>query len=197
MMNRRHILLGGAALSLAGSLAGCGAIGARRDTSDVMTINGFVADGDIVFLSGDIDETAPQRFAQLRAANPGLTTLVVAEAAGKQGGPGALALGRMVRDAGMTTELRSDSVAIGGAVDVFLGGVTRVMQDGAILRMRGKNLGRNTGYKSYLDDMVGGDFAGFVDEELSKFRARDLRLHEIQRYGLISGNVVEVFGGAN
>lgn len=193
MMNRRRILLGGAALSL----TACGAIGPRRDTTDVMVINGFLAEGDTVFLSGEIDASAPQRFAQLRAANPGLAKLVIAEATGKQGGAGALALGRAVRAAGMTTELRSDSVAIGGAVDVFLGGATRVMQDGAILRYKGRNLDRDADYKAYLTDMVGAPFVGFVDESLPKLRARDLRLHEIQRYGLISGNVVEAFGDAN
>lgn len=190
MMNRRYMIAGiGAALAL----SGCGTIGPRRNTSDVMVINGFLAEGDTVFLSGEIDAAAPQRFAELRAANPALRKLVISEASGAQGGDGALALGRAVREAGMTTELRSDSVAIGGAVDVYLGGVTRIMQDGAILRLRGRNLDRDAAYKAYLTDMVGEEFVGFVDQDLGKLRARDLRLHEIQRYGLISGNVVEAF----
>jgi hypothetical protein len=187
------------ALSGAAMVAGCSSVslGRNRGTSEVMTINGFLAENDTLFLSGEVDAGAAQRFAELLAADPGLTKLVIAEASGDQGSAGALALGRAVRAAGMTTELRNDSVAVGGAVDVFLGGVTRVMQDGAVMRVRGKNLDRHADYKAYLTETTDADFVGFIDSGLSRLRARDLRLHEIQRYGLISGNIVEAFEAQN
>lgn len=194
MIPRRKLLLfAGAGLTLAGCDQLGSRIGPRRGTSEVMSVNGFLADGGTLFLSGVIDESAPVRFAQLKAANPDLARLVLTEASGVQGNAGALALGRAVRAAGMNTELRNDSVAIGAAVDVFLGGVTRIMQDGAVLRVKGMNLDRNADYRAYLTEMVGPEYAAFIGKDAPRLRARALRLAEIQRYGLISGNVVDAF----
>lgn len=194
MIPRRKLLLcAGAGLTLAGCDQLGSRIGPRRGTSEVMSVNGFLADGDTLFLSGVVDESAPVRFAQLKAANPDLARLVLTEASGVQGNAGALALGRAVRAAGMNTELRNDSVAIGAAVDVFLGGVTRIMQDGAVLRVKGMNLDRNADYRAYLTEMVGPEYAAFIGKDAPRLRARALRLAEIQRYGLISGNVVDAF----
>lgn len=194
MIPRRKLLLfAGAGLTLAGCDQLGSRIGPRRGTSEVMSVNGFLADGDTLFLSGVVDESAPVRFAQLKAANPDLARLVLTEASGVQGNAGALALGRAVRAAGMNTELRNDSVAIGAAVDVFLGGVTRIMQDGAVLRVKGMNLDRKADYRAYLTEMVGPEYAAFIGKDAPRLRARALRLAEIQRYGLISGNVVDAF----
>ena len=189
-MNRRRFLLAAPVV-----LGGCAFLRPARQTDRVAIMNGFVALEDRLVFSGDIAPGAADVFEAVRAQNPEVRILQIDAATGHQGEAAALELGRAVRAAGFGTELKSDAIARGAAVDVFLAGQPRRIGEGAALVWRGQNLARNPAYADYLAQMTDGAQVGqFVDDTLSRLRARQLELFEIQMLGLATDGVDQPFG---
>ena len=151
----------------------------------------FLPEGDTIYMSGSINEDTATGFEAVRDANPKANRLVILQADGPSGSPVAIEFGRAVRAAGFRTHLRNDSVISGGAVDAFLGGTQRTIEDGAVIgAVRSSDV---EAHKSFTTDMVGGDgYARFADEFGGRRRPRAMTIAEIGAMGIVSANVGNV-----
>lgn len=147
----------------------------------------FLPEGETIYLSGSINDDTAAGFAAVREANPKANRLVILEADGLSGSPATMAFGRAVRAAGFSTHLRNDSVISGGAVDAFIGGTRRTMEEGAIIAVaRAKD---TDAHKIFSTEMVGGDgYARFADKFGRRRRPRPMTIAEIGAMGLVSAN---------
>lgn len=151
----------------------------------------FLPEGDTVYMSGTINADTAAGFAAVRAAHPDATRLVILQADGQAGSPETIAFGRAVREAGFSTHLQTDSVVTGGAVDAFLGGTQRTMEDGAVIAVA--QPADADALKGYTTDMVGGDgYARFAEQYGGKRRPRPMTIAEIGAMGITSANVGNV-----
>lgn len=199
-MNKRAFLL---VLSAVG-LSGCGMF--RRVEPVPVAREGFIVreapvpqnnmtaflpEGETIFMSGSINEDTATGFASVREANPDARRLVMLEADGVAGSPETLAFGRAVREAGFSTHLRNDSVISGGAVDAFIGGTQRTMEDGAVIAVRtGQDV---EAHNAFATEMVGGDgYARFAEQFGRRRRPRAMTIAEIGAMGIVSANVGNV-----
>lgn len=198
-MNKRAFLAGLGAVVL----SGCGAVRSSnvpvvRDgfvvrpkpvAQDNMTA--FLPEGDTIYLSGSINEDTAAGFAAVREANPKAKRLVFLQADGPAGSPSAMRFARDVRAAGFSTHLRNDSVISGGAVDAFVGGTQRTIEDGAVIGvMRGADA---KAHQQFAMEMTGGDgYARFAEEYGGKRRPRPMTIAEIGAMGIVSANAGNV-----
>lgn len=195
-MNKRTFLLGFTALGL----SGCGAL-RRSDPVPVVqegfvvkeapiaadNMTGFLPEGDTIYLSGAINEDTAKGFAAVREANPETNRLVILEATGPAGSEAAMGFGRAVREAGFSTHLRNDSVVSGGAVDAFLGGTQRTMEEGAVIAAAPPQDAQ--AHRTFVSEMVGGDgYARFSEKFGRRRRPRTMTIAEIGAMGIVSAN---------
>ncbi len=90
-----------------------------------------VVDPTRAVLVGTTGADAPAQFAALLRAYPQLRTLELVEAPGTENDRANLAVGRMIREAGLTTRVPRGGSVRSGAVELFLAGVRREVEDGA------------------------------------------------------------------
>jgi len=120
-----------------------------------------VVDPTRAVLVGTTDAASPGQFAALLQAYPGLATLDLVEAPGTQNDRANLAVGRMIREAGLTTRVPRGGSVRSGAVELFLAGARREVEDGARFAVHSwrDNRGREAGdfpegapeHRYYLD----------------------------------------------
>ena len=198
-MKKRAFLLGFAALGL----SGCGAM--RKSNVPVVregfvtrpvpvaqdNMTGFLPEGETIYISGSINADTAAGFAAVREANPKAKRLVFLQADGPAGSAEAMGFGRAVREAGFSTHLRNDSVITGGAIDAFVGGTQRTIEDGAVIGVvRGADA---DAHKSFATEMTGGDgYARFAQEFGGRRRPRPMTIAEIGAMGIVSANVGNV-----
>ena len=84
-----------------------------------------------VEMIGATDARTPMQFAEMLAKHPGVRELVMVEAPGTHDDRANLELGRLIRDADMTTIAPANGSVRSGAVELFLAGARRVIEDGA------------------------------------------------------------------
>lgn len=151
----------------------------------------FLPEGDTIYLSGSINEDTATGFAAVREANPKASRLVLLEADGPAGSVAAMDFGRAVREAGFSTHLRNDSVISGGAIDAFIGGTQRTMEDGAVIAVAsGQDV---EAHKSFATEMIGGDgYARFAEKFGGRRRPRPMTIAEIGAMGIVSANAGNV-----
>lgn len=82
-------------------------------------------------LVGITDGDSPAQFAALVRDHPALATLELLDCPGTYDDLANLELGRMIRRAGLSTHVPSDGSVRSGAVELFLAGSTRRIDDGA------------------------------------------------------------------
>ena len=82
-------------------------------------------------LVGTTDAATPAQFAALLQTYPQLRTLDLVEAPGTENDRANLVVGRMIREAGLTTRVPRGGSVRSGAVELFLAGVRREVEDGA------------------------------------------------------------------
>jgi len=199
-MNRRAFTLGAITLGL----SGCSVLRPSQPVPVVQegfvvrpaavaqdNMTAFLHEGDTIFLSGSINEDTKAGFAAVREANPNATRLTILEADGVAGSDAAMSFGRAIREAGFSTHLRNDSVISGGAIDAFLGGTQRTMEDGAVVAvLRSEDA---EAHKTFATEMVGGDgYARFAQEFGKRRRPRPMTIAEIGAMGIVSANVGNV-----
>ena len=90
-----------------------------------------VVDPSRAVLVGTTNAATPGQFAALLNAYPGLRTLDLVEAPGTENDRANLEVGRMIREAGLTTRVPAGGSVRSGAVELFLAGVRREGEDGA------------------------------------------------------------------
>lgn len=84
-----------------------------------------------VLLDGPTDAASPAQFAALLRAHPGLDTLEMGDCPGTENDRANMELGRMIRAAGLATHVGRTGSVRSGAVELFLAGATRTVDDGA------------------------------------------------------------------
>jgi len=90
-----------------------------------------VVDETRAVLVGVTNAATPAQFEALLRAYPHLTTLDMVEAPGTENDRANLADGRMIRAAGLTTRVPRGGSVRSGAVELFLAGARREVEDGA------------------------------------------------------------------
>ena len=90
-----------------------------------------VIDPSRAVLVGTTNAATPGQFAALLNAYPGLRTLDLVEAPGTENDRANLEVGRMIREAGLDTRVPAGGSVRSGAVELFLAGVRREVEDGA------------------------------------------------------------------
>ncbi len=84
-----------------------------------------------VALMGTTDSESPAQFQALLRDHPGIEVLEFVEAPGTRNDIANLALGRMIRAAGIATHVPQGGSVRSGAVELFLAGAERRVEDGA------------------------------------------------------------------
>lgn len=90
-----------------------------------------VQDSRRVLLVGVTDGASPRQFAALLRDFPGIVTLEMVECPGTDDDRANMQLGRMIRSAGIATHVPAGASVRSGAVELFLAGATRRVDDGA------------------------------------------------------------------
>lgn len=90
-----------------------------------------VLDGKRAAMVGPTGPMSPRYFDAMLRDYPGLEMLEMIEAPGTSDDIANLAVGRRIRDAGIATHVPNGGSVRSGAVELFLAGVTRTMDDGA------------------------------------------------------------------
>ena len=90
-----------------------------------------VVDGQRAVLAGVTDSLSAARFAAMLRDHPGLRVLEMRDCPGTLDDLANLQLGRMIRAAGMETHVPAGGSVRSGAVELFLAGVTRRIDDKA------------------------------------------------------------------
>jgi len=120
-----------------------------------------VVDPTRAVLVGTTNAATPTQFAALLRAYPSLKTLDLVEAPGTENDRANLIVGRMIREAGLTTRVPRGGSVRSGAVELFLAGAQREVEDGAQFAVHSwrDNRGREAGdfaegapeHRYYLD----------------------------------------------
>lgn len=90
-----------------------------------------VLDAGRVALVGETDSATPVWFARLMREHPGLAWLEMIECPGTLDDRANMRLGRMIRAAGLATHVPAHGSVRSGAVELFLAGVDRTIEEGA------------------------------------------------------------------
>lgn len=90
-----------------------------------------VLDGKRAALVGVTDSASPAQFAAMLRDFPALATLEMIECPGTENDRANFRLGRMIREAGVATHVPSGGSVRSGAVELFLAGATRRIDEGA------------------------------------------------------------------
>lgn len=91
-----------------------------------------VIDGKRAALVGATDVASPAAFRAMLAAHPGLEVIEFVDAPGTSNDIANLALGRAIRAAGLATHVPAGGSARSGAVELFLAGTRRTVDEGAL-----------------------------------------------------------------
>lgn len=93
----------------------------------------FDVQDNVAFMVGPIGASTPEKVRTLIADHPEVTVIVMEDVEGSTDDHANLAAARLVRAAGLGTEVPHGGVIASGGVDFFLAGVDRVVQSGAQL----------------------------------------------------------------
>lgn len=91
----------------------------------------YVINGQRAALIGVTDAVSPTWFSAMLRDFPDLQTLSMVECPGTDDDRGNLAVGRLIRAAGLQTLVPADGSVRSGAVELFLAGASRRIEDGA------------------------------------------------------------------
>lgn len=84
-----------------------------------------VVDASHAALVGEIDDKSPTQFREMLQANPGISVLELVDCPGTSDDGANLALGRLIRRHGLTTDVPSGGSVRSGGVEIFLAGKIR------------------------------------------------------------------------
>ncbi|MBO9396806.1 alpha/beta hydrolase [Shimia sp. R9_2] len=198
---RRRFLAGAAALGVA-VVAGCTHLQvAYLNSYDSIA---FEPSGEDLLVSGTLNQFSLASFEQAIAENPETTRLVLMYVPGSVDDETNLKLGNRVRDLGLDTHLTADSEVHSGGTDLFLAGLERSMEEGAIIGVHSWAEGNRAGadfpkddpvhesYVSYTARMLGSaDFYWFTLDAAPVEDTYIMTPADIAKYGLLTKPVVK------
>lgn len=91
----------------------------------------LVATPRVALMVGSTNSRSPEDFDAMLGRFPGIETIKMIEAPGTSNDIANLALGRKIREAGISTHVPHDGSVRSGAVELFLAGQNRIIEDGA------------------------------------------------------------------
>lgn len=166
------------------------------DTAD---LTDFTIDGDRLIMSGDINRQTIDEFEEIMEDHPDITTLVEVDIPGSLDDEAMIELSYRVRELGLNTHLTSDSRIYSGGVDLFLAGVERSMEPGAVIGVHSWSDGvkdaidyprgspEHESNRAYIEDMLGDDaFYWFTIQAAPFDGIHEMTPAEIARYGLLT-----------
>lgn len=89
--------------------------------------------GDLLFVKGVVNSDSERETVALLNGTPGLRTVVLTMVLGSADDETNVALGRRIRNAGMTTYLPARGLVASGGTDLFLSGSRRIVECGALV----------------------------------------------------------------
>lgn len=198
---RRRFLAGAAAVGVA-VVTGCTHLQvAYLNSYDSIA---FEPSGEDLLVSGTLNQFSLASFEQAIAENPETTRLVLMYVPGSVDDETNLKLGNRVRDLGLDTHLTADSEVHSGGTDLFLAGVERSMEEGAIIGVHSWAEGNRAGadfpkddpvhesYVSYTARMLGSaDFYWFTLDAAPVEDTYIMTPADIAKYGLLTKPVVK------
>ena len=150
-------------------------------------------------MSGLINSRTQSEFDDIYAANPGLTTLVELQIEGSSDDEAMIRLAYRLRQLGFNTHLESHSEIYSGGVDLFLAGVQRTMEPGAVIGVHSWSDMFNEAMdyprgspehelnRKYIEDMLGSDqFYWFTIQAAPADGIHIMSAQEIRTYGLLT-----------
>jgi len=194
------------AIGVAG-LAGLGALGGC-DIAVVTALNlvettDFTVDGELLFMSGEINSKTDEQFEAVIAANPQITTVVECSVPGSLDDDTMIPLSYRVRALGLNTYLTANSEVASGGSDFFLAGVERQMEEGARIGVHSWSDGlreamdyprdapEHEANRAYIEAMLGEDgFYWFTIEAAPADDILWMSPDQIAQYGLLTQPVL-------
>jgi len=196
---RRALVLGIGAIGLAGlgALGGCEMVAVTA--MNLVETTEFKADGDVLYMNGEINSKTLVQFETVFANNPGLTTIVECEVPGSLDDDTMIPLSYRVRELGLNTHLTSSSLIASGGVDFFLAGVNRTMAPGAQVGVHSWSDGtrdaidyprdapEHEANRAYIEQMLGDDaFYWFTIEAAPADDIYWMTEAEITKFGVLT-----------
>lgn len=195
---RRRLLISTAGALLIAGLSACSFIDNAFPTTQ------FTADGRDVLVEGTLNAHTLDQFVAFMEQHPETERLVLLDVPGSVDDETNLQFGHLVRDLGLDTYLTADSEIHSGGTDLFLAGVDRTMERGAIIGVHTWAEGRREGvdfpredpvhdeYEDYTRRMLGSaEFYWFTLEAASIDESHELSEREIERFGLLTQPILE------
>ena len=156
-------------------------------------------DGDVAYLDGDITDALPCKIRYLAQAYPQVETLILEEIPGSMDDDANLKAAYLVRQFGFNTHVMDYSALYSGAVDLFLAGVERTGEPGAVFGVHswgdgvdeGRDLPRgHPAHQGYLDYFVAmgvdPDFYWFTLDAAPYDGMHEMTPGEIRRFGIFT-----------
>lgn len=155
--------------------------------------------GEVLTLNGIINTRALGQFDAVLAENPQVQLIILDQVEGSTDGDVVAEMGYLIRDLGLATRMNANSAVYSGGVDLFLGGVDRVVMPGAIVGVHewatgfgtgGRDIPRDSNQheptRGYIADMLGSDAFYWFTLEAAPFDG----VHEMTRAELVQFGVV-------
>ncbi len=159
-------------------------------------------EGDRLYLMGELNSRTPEKIKAIVEDNPQIETIVLTAMPGSLDDEATFPFARWLREKGLKMHLLSDSVIASGAVDLFLSGVERTMEEGAQLGVHSWSDGSREAADfpredeehrfnaDYIDAMLGSeDFYWFTIYAAPADRVHWMTGTEVKRYGLLTAPV--------
>ena len=156
-------------------------------------------DGNRLYLMGELNSQTPDKVKAVIKDNPQVDTIVLTAMPGSLDDESTFPLARWLRERNLNTHLLSDSVIASGAVDLYLAGVNRTMEEGAQLGVHSWSDGSNEATDfprdrkehrfnaDYIDAMLGSeDFYWFTIEAAPADGLHWMDKTEIDHFGLLT-----------
>lgn len=184
-------------LTLAGGLAAC-------ETAAILMLNAtpitsLQVKGDKLYVMDILNSKTFGQMKEVINANPQVDTLVFTAMPGSIDDETTFAMGRWLREQNLNTHLTAKSVIASGAVDLFLSGVERTMENGAQLGVHSWSDGSKEAAdfpksspehdlnKSYIVDMgVPADFYWFTIYEAAADEISWMTHENINKYDILT-----------
>ncbi len=202
MRLRTKIVLAGAGLIVGLAVVGCEPI--VITAMNLVEVTKFSVEGDRLVMNGEINSKTYGQFETIMAENPQIKVLVEQDVPGSLDDDTMIRLAYRVRELGLNTHLQADSQIYSGGVDLFLAGVQRTMQSGAVIGVHSWSDGvreaadyprdapEHEQNRKYIEDMLGGDeFYWFTIYAAPADDILVMTGEQIVEYGLVTGPITE------
>jgi len=159
----------------------------------------FAVQDNRLLMNGPINSRSYAQFIEAIEDHPEVDTLVALDVPGSLDDNTMIQLGYEVRRRGLNTHLEKDSEVYSGGVDLFLAGVKRTIETGAVLGVHSWDDGDREGAdyprdapehelnRAYVEAMLGNDeFYWFTLEAASADDIHEMSLAEVERFGLLT-----------